>query len=247
MRPIENLPELLEIHQAAELLRVSETSLRRWTNAGRLACFRVGGRRERRFRRADLLAFMEREPQATPSEFATDPRHAGFAGSHLSSLYTSDLARVRQAVDFLAEVRPSDACFLVATPAVRDRVLALLERRRPSLRRDMGARRFVVSEYARSAEAQLEFWNIRLDEATRNGARSIRVVGDLSGGPLARRKDFAEVVEYEAEYDRSIARRFPAVFTLCLYDARRLSGVETASLFRCHADVFRYPIDRLLS
>ena len=73
------------------------------------------------------------------------------------------------------------------------------------------------------------------------------MVGDLSGGPLARRKDFAEVVEYEAEYDRSIARRFPAVFTLCLYDARRLSGVETASLFRCHADVFRYPIDRLLS
>src|SRR5437899_1730190 len=45
-------PELLDIRQAAALLHVSAASLRRWTNAGLLASFRVGGRRERRFRRA---------------------------------------------------------------------------------------------------------------------------------------------------------------------------------------------------
>jgi excisionase family DNA binding protein len=56
--------ELLDIEQAAKFLNVSETSLRRGTNAGRLACLRVGRRRERRFRRADLLAFMEDEPAA---------------------------------------------------------------------------------------------------------------------------------------------------------------------------------------
>ena len=53
---------LLDIEQAARFLNVSETSLRRWTNDGRLACLRVGRRRERRFRRSDLLAFMENEP-----------------------------------------------------------------------------------------------------------------------------------------------------------------------------------------
>src|SRR5437879_12576237 len=42
--------ELLDIKQAAQFLKVSETSLRRWTNAGRLACLRVGRKRERRFR-----------------------------------------------------------------------------------------------------------------------------------------------------------------------------------------------------
>ena len=47
--------ELLDIEQAARFLNVSETSLRRWTNAGRLACLRVGRRQERRFRRVDLL------------------------------------------------------------------------------------------------------------------------------------------------------------------------------------------------
>src|SRR5207245_1260423 len=51
--------QLLNIKQAAELLNVSEISLRRWTNEGRLACRRVGGRRERRFRRQDLLDFLE--------------------------------------------------------------------------------------------------------------------------------------------------------------------------------------------
>src|SRR3989442_7879511 len=55
--------ELLDIAQAAAFLHVSQMSLRRWTNSGRLPCFRVGGRRERRLRRADLLALLERNGQ----------------------------------------------------------------------------------------------------------------------------------------------------------------------------------------
>jgi transcriptional repressor of dcmA and dcmR len=54
--------DLWDIKRAARFLRVSETSLRRWTNAGQLACLRVGRKRERRFRRADLLAFLEDQP-----------------------------------------------------------------------------------------------------------------------------------------------------------------------------------------
>src|SRR5262245_48099072 len=69
---------LLDIEQAARFLNVSETSLRRWTNDGRLACLRVGRRRERRFRRADLLAFLEREPAGVP-QAAASPAH----GTHL--------------------------------------------------------------------------------------------------------------------------------------------------------------------
>src|SRR5438094_957820 len=39
--------QLLNIKQAAELLNVSEISLRRWTNEGRLACRRVGAAGEK--------------------------------------------------------------------------------------------------------------------------------------------------------------------------------------------------------
>ena len=50
--------KILTITQAADYLKVSKTSLRRWTNSGRLACYRVGHRNERRFLLDDLVAFM---------------------------------------------------------------------------------------------------------------------------------------------------------------------------------------------
>jgi excisionase family DNA binding protein len=48
----------LTIEEAARYLNVSKTSLRRWTNSGRLQCSRIGVRGERRFSRADLDAFL---------------------------------------------------------------------------------------------------------------------------------------------------------------------------------------------
>ena len=65
--------DLLDIKQAARFLNVSEASLRRWTNSGRLACLRVGRRRERRFRRDDLLAFAEKQPVAAPARSSFPP------------------------------------------------------------------------------------------------------------------------------------------------------------------------------
>src|SRR5207244_2157947 len=67
----------LTITEASEFLQVSETSLRRWTNSGKLRCFRVGGRSERRFLQEDLLAFMQTmnlqpEPPVTETETNTD-------------------------------------------------------------------------------------------------------------------------------------------------------------------------------
>src|SRR4030088_1059828 len=85
------LTELLDIREAAEFLRVSETSLRRWTNAGRLPCLRIGGRRERRFRRADLLTFVG----------SGNATAAALPRNHFCHLYTSDLDRARVGAAFL--------------------------------------------------------------------------------------------------------------------------------------------------
>src|SRR5438093_12327024 len=86
--------ELLDIAQAAAFLHVSQMSLRRWTNSGRLPCFRVGGRRERRFRRADLLAFLER---------SGEPIRAPKGQGLLWGWYTRTAARRRQARTFQAD------------------------------------------------------------------------------------------------------------------------------------------------
>src|SRR2546429_9226841 len=71
----------LTIAEAAEFLHVSETSLRRWTNSGKLRCFRVGGRGERRFLVEDLLEFVasgkvQQEPSSTESGIVADPASA---------------------------------------------------------------------------------------------------------------------------------------------------------------------------
>ena len=114
--------ELLDIAQAAALLRVSEASLRRWTNSGRLPCRRIGGRRERRFRRADLMAFLERDASNTGAH-------------HVCAFYASDQARTRQAASFIGNgLDAGSVCILAAERRVRERVLARLARRRPALR-----------------------------------------------------------------------------------------------------------------
>jgi len=225
--------EWLDIAQAAALLRVSEASLRRWTNGGRLPCRRIGGRRERRFRRADLMAFLEGDASATPA-------------SHVCAFYASDLGRTRQAANFIGKSLDADSvCILTAQPRVRERVLARLARRRPSLQRDLQAKRLVVSKYAETAADQLEFWKTTFEAAMRDGARTLRVVGDVSGGSLARAGDFDQVLEYEAAYEK-LSRRFP-VATVCLYDARSHSGLETARLVQRHPDLFRHPIAQFVS
>lgn len=50
--------QFLTIAEAAQLLKVSKTSLRRWSNNGQLRCYRVGHRGERRFRHDELLEFV---------------------------------------------------------------------------------------------------------------------------------------------------------------------------------------------
>jgi excisionase family DNA binding protein len=117
--------ELLDICEAAQFLNVSETSLRRWTNAGVLPCLRIGLRRERRFRGADLLAFMEQPaPTRHPTDGREDPMRmqdsrdepvSTIHGNHLCGIYGSDAGRLDLMVPFLLEgLRKKSVCFLVA-------------------------------------------------------------------------------------------------------------------------------------
>src|SRR2546427_5485561 len=111
--------ELLNIKQAAELLNVSEISLRRWTNEGRLACRRVGGRRERRFRRQDLLAFLENLDRRVDDAGLVGGVPVS-PGGHLCGLYDSDLGRLRLALPFPPRgVRRRGTRFLAAPPQAR--------------------------------------------------------------------------------------------------------------------------------
>jgi excisionase family DNA binding protein len=239
--------DLLDIHQAAAFLQVSLTSLRRWTDRGLLPCLRVGGRRERRFRRADLEAFMEREPAAgrggVDDGALAIPQVAGIAvpyGSHFAGLYRSDAGRTKLAAAFLADgLAQGSVCFLIADPTASKPIVELLEGSVPSPRK----LRLTVSPYRDRGSPQIEFWEAAYIKAVQAGATSLRSVGDVSGVPPKFLQE--DWPQYEADYDRLLAKRFP-VITLCLYDVRRHSGEQTYDVLREHKDMFRYPAERFL-
>jgi excisionase family DNA binding protein len=236
--------DLLDIKQAARFLKVSETSLRRWTNAGRLACLRIGRKRERRFRRADLLAFLEEQPASgSPSHQATIGGMPVSHGAHLAGFYATDSGRARLPAGFLAEgLHNGSVCYLVAASSVREEILSHLGQSRPSLRGEIAAGRLVLSEHAASAGAQYDYFDTAFRAATRAGAHSLRLVGDMWS---ARALALEGLVEFEAGYDERIARHFPVV-ALCQYDVRRFSNLEVFNALQGHKDTFRYPLDRVL-
>jgi excisionase family DNA binding protein len=258
--------ELLDIGQAAAFLNVSEASLRRWTNSGRLVCLRVGRRRERRFRREDLLGFLEGQTSEMAARFAhvvgvslepVGDSGAGkvadlsegpvtvIHGGHLCGIYDTDLGRLTLAVPFLlGGLNEGSVCFLVGPVRARNEILKQLKKKRASLQADIDAGRLTHSEYHLGPRAQNKYFRRLLDEKVAEGAQSFRIIGDVWG---MRSKASAEsLVEYEADYDRLIARNYPVV-TICIYDARRFSGVELLNALKGHRDIFRYPLERALA
>lgn len=236
--------ELLDISQAAQFLQVSETSLRRWTNAGHLSCLRVGLRRERRFRRGALIEFMEQQPgiHTTATELShSSPRGNAVVGgvetphgTHFCGIYGSDRARVQLTVGFLSGgLRAGSKSFLITKPGIRRGLLENLQQERPSLKSDIGAGRLAVSHYAKNADAQIAYFRDEFDRALASGVRSLRVVGDAAG--LAARMSPDALADYESAYSELIAAKYPVV-SLCQYDVRAFSASAILTALRGHPD-----------
>lgn len=236
---------LLDIKQAALFLNVSETSLRRWTNDGRLACLRVGGRHERRFRRADLVAFLERQPARSliaagvGGSRSTGPTVDAPQGFHMCGLCGSDLDRVEMVAAFLAANGVGRArCYILAREDVRSAILARVEETKPAGGVPGGDWTFIACDVAPTVEDQYSYFETQLADAEYSGVDSVLVVSDMWA--LVGTLGMAGLMAYEAGYAERIARRFP-VATLCLYDVRRFSGSDLLEALRRHRDLFRNP------
>jgi transcriptional repressor of dcmA and dcmR len=247
--------ELLDIGEAAAFLNVSETSLRRWTNAGMLPCMRIGLRRERRFRRSDLLAFMA-QPAAAESHAHENERSESDGdwkdepvtvvhGNHLCGIYGSDAGRLDLSAPFLLEgLRNMSVCFLVAPLRAQKDILKAIKRRRPSVDNDMESDRLIVSEHQDSPAAQFRFFEVAMRKHEAEGVQSFRLVGDMWG--LRVKVSAKQMVKLELGLERLIVARFP-VMALCVYDARKFSGIELLDALKDHNDTFRFPIGKTLA
>jgi excisionase family DNA binding protein len=243
--------DLLDISEAARFLNVSETSLRRWTNSGALQCLRVGRRRERRFRRADLLAFTEQQPSRpvpTSTGPAVQPPDDSLTltlGGHLCALYDSDLGRATLGVRFILEgLQQGSMVYVVASVNATNHLLRYLKERRPSVQQDLAKGKLVFGEYEKTPRSQIRDFEVQLKKAAAAGTQSFRVFGDV--WQMRKKGSAQRFAEYEAIYDQFIVRHYPVV-TVCAYDVRRFSGVEVLEALKVHRDTFRYPLERALA
>lgn len=249
---------LLNIREAAEFLNVSEVSLRRWTNSGRLPCMRVGARRERRFFKDDLIAYLQEQSGGMPGgrpqkKQAPAPGDTPVVleditierGDHLCSLYRNDLGALKLSVPLLAEgLRQGEVCFLVAAPEVRDNILDNLREVYSPVDQAIAGDRLVVSEGMASSRGMYDYLERRFTMAARIGNKLFRLVGDMAWA-IHQGIAMDELMAFERHYNHTLGRRFPIV-SLCQYDTRLFNGLAVHEALVCHEDTFSYPLSRFL-
>jgi len=247
--------DLLTIKQAAETLQVSETSLRRWTESGVLPCLRVGGRRERRFRRGDLMRFLEtsvsgaRIDERNQSDAAEDgvllerlriPR-----GSHLCELYESDEGRLRLSAPFLAQgVIHGERCYLVAQSGIAEQILTAVRDVAPGTDKAIEDGQLILNQGSGSPMDMLKFFRRQFLDCSAGGVTAIRVLGEMSCF-IDQGADVDVLMEFELRYNQGLGREFPVV-SLCQYDVRRFSGVAVLQACKAHSDSLEFPLRRFL-
>jgi excisionase family DNA binding protein len=236
--------QLLNTREAASFLRVSQASIRRWTDAGLLATQRVGRRRERRFTEEDLRQFINQGRQdatVTPREEVSGTisiRGANLAApSHLSTYFASDEGRFRLAIPFLAAgLRAESPCFLIAS----EEGLAVYAKAFAADGVDMGeavdsGRLIIKATPGETAGQAMAFWEGAWGRALENGPAVIRVVGDMAL-ELEVFGSIEDMMSYEETYDL-VARRYPVV-TICQYDVRAFGGVALLRSLKAHPDLY---------
>ena len=242
---------LLNTEEAARFLRVSEASIRRWSDAGLLPARRVGGRRERRFTETDLEQFLgkARATQPQPGAVAAGINVGGVylpVHSHIAAFYSSDAGRLRLTVPFIADgLRAGQPCVLVASG---DNLRAYEEAlRKERLDIDGAAERglyLTVPGPGATAEAALDAWEQRLWPLLTMGRTPIRVAGEMSSEREIFSSD-AEMLKYEVAFN-FLAKRFPTV-TICQYDVREFDGETIFQALRAHPDLYGLHLGNFLN
>ena len=54
----DNMPQLLTLKQACEILNCHPNTLRKWDNEGKLKAVRLGDRGDRRYKKEDIINFI---------------------------------------------------------------------------------------------------------------------------------------------------------------------------------------------
>lgn len=236
--------------EAADLLGVSEASVRRWGDAGLFPMQRVGKRQDRRFQRADLDAFLAGGNQPATTSNSDMVAIAGVhvsPGTHVATFYASASGRLRTAIPFLRDgLTAGQPCILVASGDLLEEYIKALE---AELGTAVGAaiqsgQLVIVAAPGASVDEALAFWEDRVPAAVAKFRAPVaRAVGDMTS-----EKQVFPTVQQMLTYENFftvLARRLPSV-TICQYDVREFEGPAILEAIKAHPDGFEFGIGRLV-
>jgi transcriptional repressor of dcmA and dcmR len=223
------MEKLLDIKDAAALLKVSEMTIRRWTNAGKLKCYRVGGKRERRFHMGDLEAFLQ-----GPSEHELKPLGLGNQsvpdGSHMTHFYSGKEEALGVSVPYVIEGFKQGEVVLVVMPPERSRaLLANLERQGHSVEMRLKSGWLHLSEGMDSPEQMIRYLAGHVEKAGQ-----FRLVGD---GVWAIRKGWDSAAIRTLEEAGNALRSREGKLFLCQYSLEDFSGSDIMMAAELHEQI----------
>ncbi len=112
----------MDIKEAAGFLNVSEMTIRRWTNSGKLHCYRVGGKRERRFCLSDLEELLQDSRDHRLKRLGAGGKRVP-DGAHMTHFYSGKEEALGVSVPYLLEGIERGEALLVVMPPERIREL----------------------------------------------------------------------------------------------------------------------------
>ena len=117
---------MMTAQQVCAFLGVSVHSLRRWSKAGALKAYRVGAARQMRFRRHDVLRFLEESHVNTPPDARTNETDGGLDCDRTAGL-DSPVAAPGEAIPPRARTGGNGERMLMTSTEAMPEVLALLD------------------------------------------------------------------------------------------------------------------------
>jgi excisionase family DNA binding protein len=237
----------LTISEAAEVLHVSEISLRRWTNSGKLRCFRVGGRNERRFMIDDLLAFMPAMDVQSEVAHKVETENSVDADNseHHVSLFFRTIDEQWQLLRpyILDHLQAGEPVIYLQHSTSSERLMERLRAEGLSLHHLIGSGLLRVLPPAQSyllsgrfeAQAMLDFIETTIVAGLERGYKRVLMTGEMTWS-LADAPGADQLMRYE-ELLNPLVDRYPAVTIVCQYDLRRFDGVAILDALLTHPSI----------
>ena len=233
------MEKLLNVRQAAELLNVSEMTVRRWTNAGLLACFRIGKKRERRFYPSDIKQFIEGKTSSPRTGEKTSGIPArrvalGFGGldvpdgTHMAHLF----ADVSEALDvqalFLRQgIENKETVMVISPQHRREQLLSAMEQEGLDVAELIRENRLIQGSGKQTPLEMAEY----ISNAAVSARGRFRLIGDMSW--TAHEKWSEENLRTLEESTNT--RLGPGNLFLCQYSLKEFCGTQTMIALETHA------------